>query len=530
MKQRFRHGMKAAVIGVLMASSGVAAAAPAFVPQTIMAEEAEYVITRNIKLYIKQADGSNKLYDTLPLTMTVPGSTSKDKNFTFPAVNVSDLLGDGFEAYTPDKTTIPSAQGSYNKPPADASVVLSIDPQKGLTEEKRIVRTIEYYIKDSDGKERLSGSEQYFVIFPRGSVLTATANFPDKKVDKKEGYTSDRTVVKGKTVKASDESFTEKVIYTKNADVTTETKTVWRKVNFIDKDTGKKIKGSQSKGVTFSREVYKDANGKTVVVRDWQSEGTIPEFAVPDIEGYSHTQKTVPAKKVTVKTKDFEVDVYYTSTRYTVNYHLDEKSSSSSKKTVVDYGTWTNTRTVSDLGFSKSGHNFLGWKCYREIDGCWYVKDANGNKTFKKMVNGELPAGYSFVLYKSGARTRTMAKRGDVHFYGVWEEQKYTVKYHLDENSSASSKTTTVKYGEWTKLLTLSELGFSKSGKKFAGWKLYREKDNTWYAKDSSGNKKFVKLVNGKLPSGYTFATYSDGGRTKTAAKSGVVHYYGTWK
>ena len=117
-----------------------------------------------------------------------------------------------------------------------------------------------------------------------------------------------------------------------------------------------------------------------------------------------------------------------------------------------------------------------------------------------------------------------------MHFYGVWDENKYTIRYHLDEASSASSKKTTIKYGELTKSLTTSELNFAKSGKTFAGWKAYREMDDSWYAVDSAGNKKFVKLVNGKLPAGYVYAYYSNGAKTSRIAYNGNVHFYGTWK
>lgn len=528
--------IRACLLSLTIAAAGVSTVIPAALPQSVIAAEADYKVTRNIKVYIKQDDGSKKLHDTIAQTVDVKGSTSKDTKVTFPAVNVSDILGNGFDVYTPDKTTIPSTKGSYNNPPADASVVLSIDPSKALTKDKKIIRTIEYYTKGEDGKETFSGNEQYTVTFLKGAALTKTFKIPDKTVPAKDGYTPDRTVVKGKTVTPKDGSYTEKVIYTKNANVVTETKTVWRKINFIDKDTGEAISAggnsSKSQGVTFSREVIKDKNGKvTKVVRDWQSSGTIKEFTIPDAEGYSHAQKKLPAVTVKPTDKDIEVDVEYVSTRYTVNYHLDENSPASSKKTVVNYGgAKTDLLTISQLGFSKPGYTFVGWKGYREIDGKWYVKDSNGNKTFVKLKNGALPEGYTFYYYKNGGKTRVFAKNGNVHFYGVWKQNSYTVKYHIDENSAASSKTTKVIYGKTASLLTVKQLGFSKTGKKFAGWKSYRESDDTWYVINSEGKKEFKKLNNGKLPSGYKYHLYKDGGSTFKFAKSGIAHFYATWK
>ena len=123
-----------------------------------------------------------------------------------------------------------------------------------------------------------------------------------------------------------------------------------------------------------------------------------------------------------------------------------------------------------------------------------------------------------------------LAKNGNTHFYGQWQENSFTVNYHIDENSPASSLKTVVKYGTWTKTLTTTELGFSKKGLKFAGWKGYREIDNKWYVQDSNGKKQWITLTNGKLPAGYSFYIYKDGQQVMALAKSGNTHFYGTWK
>ena len=527
--KRFR--IKVGIIGVTFAALGMIPTATAVLPQqTVLAAETDYRIVRNINIYIKQTDGSKKLHGTVPQEMDVPASVNKNTKFTFPSVNSNDILGKGFEAYKPDKSVIPAAEGSYNSPPEDAELILSIDPDKALVKDNEIVRTIKYYVKGSDGKESLFKTEKYSIIFPAGSLLTSTASFPDRTVEQKPGYTADKDVVKGKSVKANATSFEEKVVYSLNSDVITETKTVWRKINFIDQDTNKQIRGSQSKGVIFSRDIIKNSDGKIVVVRDWQTSGTIPEYTVPDIEGYSHSQKTVPSKSVNVKTKDYEVNVYYTSTRFTVNYHIDENSSASSKKTVVDYGTLTKTLTISQLGFEKNNYSFKGWKAYREIDDSWLLKDASGKMKWMKLNNNTLPEGYTFYIYRDGQRVKEMAKRGNTHFYGQWEENKFTVNYHLDEKSGASSKKTEVIYGDLTKTLTTSELGFKKSGKTFSGWKAYREMDDSWLLQDKNGKTKWLKLVKNALPDGYSFYIYRNGQRVRHLAKSGDVHFYGTWK
>ena len=108
----------------------------------------------------------------------------------------------------------------------------------------------------------------------------------------------------------------------------------------------------------------------------------------------------------------------------------------------------------------------------------------------------------------------------------------FTAKYYLDENTDEpSDKTTEVVYGTETKLYTASELGFSKEGQVFKGWKIYRESDNKWYVKNTKENKNtWIEQVDGKLPEGYEYNIRKDGGTLVKAAKSGIVRLYGVWE
>ena len=491
-------------------------------------------VTRTINIYKKYSDGRTEKVGSLPYESEP--LLNKDQVVNFDAITTTTLLKDydtgAWSPWKPENNTVPAASGSYNNPPADYNVYLVIDANSGITQKKTVTRTIKYYKKDENGNKSHFKTSSDGIIFLEGTSNTAERTFKDINVEEITGYTANKTVVKGRKVTPASNDFTEEVIYTKNPDVVKEEKTVWRKINFIDKDTGKKIKGSQSQGTIFTREVIKDANGNvTHVVTDWQSSGTIKAYTVPDIEGYSHKVKTVPAVTVKPSDSDIEVNVEYVSTRYTVNYHLDDSSPASNKKTVVNYGgDAVKTLTISQLSFSKPGYTFTGWKAYREIDGKWYVKDSSGKKVFMKLEDGILPEGYTFVIYKDGAGTRTFAKNGNVHFYGTWSENAYTVKYHLDDNSPESSQTTRVIYGKQTNTLTLDKLGFSKPGYKFVGWKSYRESDGKWFVKNSDGKKEYMKLNNGQLPSGYSFVIYKNGATTKAISKTGNVHFYGVWK
>lgn len=106
----------------------------------------------------------------------------------------------------------------------------------------------------------------------------------------------------------------------------------------------------------------------------------------------------------------------------------------------------------------------------------------------------------------------------------------YTIKYHADDATNESSKTTSVVYGVKTKTLTIKELAFSKTGKDFAGWRAYRDVDDKWYVIGVNGKASWVKLTDGKLPSGSRFYTYKDGHSVAKTAHSGTVHFYAQWK
>ena len=107
----------------------------------------------------------------------------------------------------------------------------------------------------------------------------------------------------------------------------------------------------------------------------------------------------------------------------------------------------------------------------------------------------------------------------------------FYVKYHSSDTAAESGKTTKVEYGTATPTLKVSELGYKKSGYVFAGWKVYREVDDKWYARTSSGTGEWVSLdADGKLPEGYTYWINGDGVSVARTAPSGNVHFYAQWR
>ena len=210
--------------------------------------------------------------------------------------------------------------------------------------------------------------------------------------------------------------------------------------------------------------------------------------------------------------------------QFVIHYHKTESDSAASVTTTVPYGTNTATRSTSSLGFAGSGNTFKGWMVYREIDKKWYYTNGSANGWYAK---NSQPAGYYFKLYTDGCSVAKTAQYGKVHFYGRWNPDTFTIKYHKTDSDGASSVTTKVSYGTSTATKTASALGFSRTGYSFKGWTVYREYDKKWCYTNGSANGWYIK---GKQPSGYTLKLYTNGCTVAKTAAYGNVHLYGQWK
>lgn len=216
---------------------------------------------------------------------------------------------------------------------------------------------------------------------------------------------------------------------------------------------------------------------------------------------------------------------------YTIYYYDDvDAAEPSDQTTTATYGTKTKLLTVKELGFSKDGKVFEGWRMRRDTDNKWYVRLASGKIRWTAVEDGELPEGAHWQLRKNGSSLIKPAKEGDVRLYAQWGGESFTVYYHEDEDSEASATYSVVPYGVKTEMISVSELGFEKEGKEFAGWKAYREIDNKWYAKNADGKARWVRLQNGELPDGFTWILFKDCKKLSKAATSGIVHVYAQWE
>ena len=225
---------------------------------------------------------------------------------------------------------------------------------------------------------------------------------------------------------------------------------------------GKEFEGWRAYREVDNKWYLKDGSGKS----SWQSlnNGNLPE-------GYSYSlykngttvAKTAPEGVV-------HLYAQWKNNEYTIKYHPDDSNATSNKTTLVQYGVSTKIMTLAELNFSKAGKDFVGWRAYRDYDKKWYLKDSNGKSSWQSLNDGNLPAGYSYSLYKDGISVSKTAPRGVVHLYAQWKDGGYTVKYHADDTSAAAAETTYVPYGVSTKLRTISQFNyFNKSGKDFEG-------------------------------------------------------------
>ena len=575
-KKEMRKGFKfkAKLFGLALLATGAAAAVPAAIPQTVMAAEPaagtqstipipygagyrieDKTISRTAHFMYRNEDGS-----TAPViattgedlhysaTATIQKITVYNKKtgavisthysdpIEFPAWDSPDLYG-----YTPDKEEIPAKTITWDDESEDIYVYYTKDVSKESIEEKEFSRKIHTVYKDTDGSviyqnvQTQNAKIMRYVWTDKYGNKTygnwGKRNVSKIDVTQTEGYRVDKTVIPAITLSSPDDKFDDVYItYTKRP-TNTETKKITRKINLLgnNADGSTSNLGSMTQSVTLSRIVYADTNGAEEVKTDWNT-GKFAEYTVPDVNGYIKPQNKVSEVTVTSNSENTEVNIYYNEKAFKVMYHLDDSAIAASEATTVKYGVSTKTKSISDLGFSKTNQVFVGWKAYRECDDKWYMTDNNGKNSFKKLVNGKLPANHTFYLYRNGQPVSATASSGLVHFYAQWKAKEFTVQYHLDDNSSASDKTTNVTYGNSTKTLTVSELGFSKSNKKFAGWKAYRDCDDKWYMTDGNGKHSFKKLVNGKLPANHTFYLYRNGQPVSATASSGIVHFYAQWK
>ena len=144
-----------------------------------------------------------------------------------------------------------------------------------------------------------------------------------------DGYHADKKVAGGLTATVDNPNVEDTVTYTKNADdveTTTESKTVKRTIEYLDKKTGEAIPSNLAKSVeqdvTLTRTVSNNKTTGKVTYGDWTVEsGSWGKVVSPDLTNYGYTtpdKASVEAVTVDGNTENSDVKVYYDHATTTV--------------------------------------------------------------------------------------------------------------------------------------------------------------------------------------------------------------------
>lgn len=217
---------------------------------------------------------------------------------------------------------------------------------------------------------------------------------------------------------------------------------------------------------------------------------------------------------------------------YIVEYYCDVDHNNPSPVTTFGVtGVPTMTATIENLGFSKEGYLFEGWRVYRSEDQKWFLRSKDGKNQWMKLTKeGRLPDDFQYVLMHNARTLKSPAKKGTVKFFAQWGGKEFDVVYHKNETASEEEGRTKVTYGVPTPIMFLKTLQFTNEEKTFQGWKMCREIDGKWWMKNKEGKSSWRALKNGKPDAGFRFVLLKDGQNLTKAATSGKVHLYAQWK
>ena len=214
---------------------------------------------------------------------------------------------------------------------------------------------------------------------------------------------------------------------------------------------------------------------------------------------------------------------------YTLGYRQSAADAPLNVTTNVTYGKLTKTPSVSDLGFKMNEKDFVGWRCFRDVDQKWWATLPSGKADWVALQNGVLPEGCTFRLLPNEWQTGWSATSGNVELVATWRNF-YTVSCHFDESSAAHPASTDVTVGRLTSVPTIAELGYKHPSKSFEGWKCYRDSDGKWWVTKKNGQVDWVQPVDGDLPSGCTYRLLPDGWKTAWSTWTGNVQLFATWR
>ena len=152
---------------------------------------------------------------------------------------------------------------------------------------------------------------------------------------------------------------------------------------------------------------------------------------------------------------------------FKVRYHADEEAVAAENTTTVTCGTPTNLLTLSELGFSKAGYHFEGWKIRDDNSDKWYAKNPNGELCWVYPDTEALPDGYEFCLYPENQSVSTLVAYGTVDLYAQWKESVLSITTHPQSVTAAPNTVTTFTVKATGEGLTYQ-------------WRFRNNKDSAW--------------------------------------------------
>ena len=248
--------------------------------------------------------------------------------------------------------------------------------------------------------------------------------------------------------------------------------------------------------------------------RDWSTaEASVTLVATSNVVVNSSTSWTVR----------YDVEAGYSATTYYVKYYLSENCSALVFEDSAPFDSPYALKGFSELtGSGEQATCFMGWKMRRDSDGKWFARNASGAR-FVALNDGKLPDGFSFVLVKDAGKLLKAASAGSgVSLYAqLKDEDTYRIKYYPSESGSEPVAEQVVPYSRSAPIASLSSLGLSDDSSSFKGWKMRRTSDGKWFAQNQAGIKRYVGLIDGKLPDGYDYCLLKDGANLLRAASVG---------
>lgn len=259
---------------------------------------------------------------------------------------------------------------------------------------------------------------------------------------------------------------------------------------------------------------YENASGSA---SGWYKAGSQPS-------GYA--KALYPDKAFVSKTTSVNGDVVtmyaqWQINKYTVKYDANGGTGSMANTTV----TWGTNTALRANAFKKTGYTFTGWNAYRQSDGKWYYKSANGSAS-EWYREGAQPSGYTKALYpdKAAVAKTSNVNNDIVTMKAQWKVNSFTIRYYSN-GGVGSMADTKVTYGVATPLRANS---FTRAGYVFRYW--YLQKDSKWHYTSPDGTGGWY--AEGQQPSGAVKSIYNDKQviSKTTSENNAVITAYAQWK